>query len=390
MLKKSLDAPMGLYIHIPFCLKKCPYCAFNSYAGLDVPERYISALEKEMEWVSDLFGLGGQVVDSIYLGGGTPSMLSPPDLDRLLRAAPSMFKLEKGAELTMEVNPATVNIEKLEGYREAGINRISIGIQSLNDNKLGLLGRLHSASEAAESFRMARDCGYKNITVDLMAGLPGETLSELKSDLKEIVKLSPDHISLYLLNIEKGTDFFEKREKGELVPADEDRQRDFFLLASKALREEGYLRYETSNYARPGFESRHNLKYWTGADYIGLGAGAHSYLSKAGWGLRWWNRLSPSSYCDDIEAGRLPLEDSEILGREEALSEAVLTSLRTREGLKKIALEERFGTSAFKALAKRAEELVPEDLIIVEAERIALTDKGALMADEIAVVITGL
>ena len=379
---------MGLYIHIPFCLKKCPYCAFNSYAALDVSDRYISALEKEMKWVSGLFGLGDGAVDSVYLGGGTPSLLSPGDLDRLLRAASSMFKLEKNVEVTIEVNPATLNFEKLEGYRKAGINRISIGIQSLNDNKLSLLGRLHSASEAAESFRMARDCGYKNITVDLMAGLPGETLSELKSDLKEIVKLSPDHISLYLLNIEKGTDFFEKREKGELVPADEDTQRDFFLLASKVLRKEGYFRYETSNYARPGFESRHNLKYWTGLDYIGLGAGAHSYLSEVGWGLRWWNRSLPSSYCDDLESGRLPVEGSEILGREEALSEAVLTSLRTREGLEKIALEERFGMPAFKTLVKRAEELVPKDLIIVEAGRVAPTDKGALMADEIAVTIS--
>jgi oxygen-independent coproporphyrinogen-3 oxidase len=221
-----------------------------------------------------------------------------------------------------------------------------------------------------------------------MAGLPGETLSELKKDLKEIVQLSPDHISLYLLNIEKGTIFFDKQKKGELVPAGEDMQREFFLRASETLQEEGYLRYETSNYARPGFESRHNLKYWTGADYIGLGAGAHSYLSEVGWGLRWWNRSLPSSYCDDLEAGRLPLEGCEILGREEALSEAVLTSLRTREGLKKTALEERFGKSAFKTLIKRAEELVPEDLIIIEAGRIALTDKGALMADEIALTIT--
>ena len=379
---------MGLYIHIPFCLKKCPYCAFNSYAGSEVSERYISALEKEMEWLSGLFGLESCAVDSIYLGGGTPSMLSASDLGRLLSTAASMFKLDKDAEVTIEVNPATVNSEKLKGFREAGINRISIGVQSLNDNKLNLLGRLHSANEAIESFRLARNCGYKNISVDLMTGLPGETLRELKNDLKELEQLSPDHISLYLLNIEKGTDFFDKQEKGELAPANEDIQRDFFLRASQILEEDGYFRYETSNYARPGFESRHNLKYWTGADYLGLGAGAHSYLADTGWGMRWWNCLLPSSYCDALEAGRLPLEGCEILSREEALSEAVLTSLRTRGGLEEISLEKRFGESAFKALIKRAKELVPKDLILLEAGKIALTDRGALMADEIAMTIT--
>lgn len=387
MPKKNPPDTKGLYIHIPFCLKKCPYCAFNSYAESKVPGRYISALEKEMQWLSKLFGLKKCAVDSVYLGGGTPSMLSAYDLDRLLKTASSLFKLDSDAELTIEVNPATVSTEKLEGYQKAGINRISIGIQSLNDNKLSQLGRLHSASEAVNSFRLARDCGYKNITADLMTGLPGETLSDLEKDLKELAHLSPDHISLYLLNIEKGTEFFDRQEKGEFTAAANDVQREFFLTASKILRGYGYFRYETSNYARPGFESRHNLKYWTGTDYIGLGSGAHSYLSEIGWGMRWWNFLLPSDYYNALETGKLPLDGCEILGREEALSETVLTSLRTQEGLKKINMEERFGGSAFKKIIRRAEELVPKELIILEEEKIVLTDKGALMADEIALTL---
>lgn len=383
-MTKKYDKDLGVYLHIPFCLKKCSYCAFNSFPKPYVHEGYIDAMIKELQWGARLHGVTGRFLQSLYFGGGTPSLLEAAQVEKLLTAIGASFSVTKDSEITLEVNPAAKDGEKLKAFRAAGINRLSIGVQSFSEKNLKFLGRLHNGEESRAAFADARRAGFDNISIDLIFALPGQNKEALMSDLEIAAALGPEHLSLYLLTMEEGTPMSESARKGKFTPADDCTQETLFLLATDYLSGRGYQRYETSNYARPGYHSRHNMRYWQGDDYIGLGAGAHSYLSEPGWGMRWWNPNDIKAYEDPVKAGFMPLESLELLGREEAVREMLLTALRTKEGLNDTLVRRRFGLSLKEVVSMENLKYLPRDLYRVDGNTFRLTDKGALLTDEIA------
>lgn len=383
-MSKYIAKKIGIYLHIPYCIKKCSYCAFNSLPSGGVSKEYLQALYKEIDWTSSLFNLKEHLVDTVYFGGGTPSLLTPREVEELLGRIRSSYKLSEKAEITLELNPTAQDELNINGYRSAGINRLSIGIQSFDEQNLRFLGRLHGAREAELSFTRARQAGFDNISIDLICGLPGQEMGDVKSDLDKVLKLRPEHISLYLLSIENGTPLYSAVRTGRFLPLDDEMQGEIYQGASEYLRINGYTRYETSNYARNGFESKHNMRYWSGEDYIGVGAGAHSFISDIGWGMRCWNVKPPDEYIKSIDSDMLPLEELEILTRSDAIRESVLTALRTSSGLTEEMLNKKFALSMFEALSEGALRMLPRDIYKHEEGHIILTEKGALMADEVA------
>lgn len=374
----------GFYIHIPYCTSKCPYCAFNSCASSGVPVAYVDALRDELNWISHLFQLRDSAVDTVYFGGGTPSLLGAEDVSKMLNGIRRLFRVDEKSEITLEVNPLCAGKEKLSDFRKAGINRLSIGMQSLNNDNLRFLGRAHRAEDGKKCFHDARKAGFQNIGVDLIFALPHQKKKQLLRDLEQVVALGPEHISLYILTLEEDTDFHSRASRGEMNLPDDSVQERLFIVASDFLRKTGYMRYETSNYSRPGYESRHNMKYWEGKNYLGLGAGAHSYLNHIGWGMRWWNISSPDAYVKAVGKGLIPLAELELLTREEATRERVITALRTKKGLTARNMKKDFCIALDDVICEAAVNSIPADMLLFERNRISLTDKGALLADEIA------
>ena len=383
-MSKYIAKKIGIYLHIPYCIKKCSYCAFNSLPSSGVSKQYLQALYKEIDWTSSLFNLKEHLVDTLYFGGGTPSLLTPGEVEGLLSRIGSSYELSEKAEITLELNPTAQDKININGYRSAGINRLSIGIQSFDEQNLRFLGRLHSAREAELSFIRAREAGFDNISIDLICGLPGQKLSDVKSDLDRALKLRPEHISLYLLSIESGTPLYSAVKEGIFSPIDDEMQGEIYQGASEYLQKKDYTRYETSNYARNRFESKHNMRYWRGEDYIGVGAGAHSFISDIGWGMRHWNIKPPDEYIKSINSHMLPLEELEILTRKDAIRESVLTSLRTSTGLSEDMLKKKFAISLYEAISEGTLKMLPSGIYKNEEGRIILTEEGALMTDEIA------
>ena len=267
---------LGLYIHIPFCMKKCNYCDFLSFSSTEEEkERYVQALCKE---ILSFQGKKGEcIITTMFFGGGTPSILKGEQMERIMGAINEAFLVDEEAEITIEMNPGTVTKEKLEIYKKIGINRLSIGLQTTDDERLKVLGRIHTYEQFLQNYQWARELGFQNISVDLMSALPKEDLTSYQKDLERILALKPEHISSYSLIIEEGTPFYEEEELLEQLPKEEE-DRAMYELTGKLLQEEGYQRYEISNYAKKGKESRHNSIYWTGKEYLGLGLGASSYL----------------------------------------------------------------------------------------------------------------
>lgn len=379
----------GIYIHIPYCLKKCNYCAFNSYAGRNVPKEYIQAVISELSMAAKLFHFEKSSIDSIYFGGGTPSLLDRAQLASIMEGIQTSFNVAEDVEVTLELNPATADTERLEGIRKAGINRLSIGIQSFKKQNLDFLGRLHTAEEARKIFHEAREAGFGNLSIDLIFAIPGQEEKDLLCDLDEAAGLKPEHISLYSLTLEKGTPLNRMAEEGSFKPGSDALQAKYFHIASSRLKARGYKRYETSNYAVPGFESRHNLKYWSGESYLGIGAGAHSFMGDIGWGARWWNHYGPADYIEAVERGNLPLQEFELANKNDALMETVFTALRTDRGLYGRHLFEKFGLRLDEVLSKNAVKALEGEMINIEDDRLILTEKGALMADDIALKLLG-
>ncbi len=361
------DKPLGLYLHIPFCKKKCIYCDFCSFAEreADMP-LYVDALIGEMrERPAD-----GYTVHTVYLGGGTPSLLGERELSRLLSAVHTHYRVAEDAEVTCEVNPGTADYEKFSLLRGLGVNRVSLGVQSLSDRALLLLGRIHTAEDARRAYYEARRAGFSNISLDLMLGLPGETKEELSDTLCGLIALSPEHISAYALSIEEGTPLASSPIRGT-VPG-EDAAADAMDMASRMLTEAGYGRYEISNYAKAGFESRHNLNYWRAGEYIGLGVAAYSYFG----GERFGRLRDLDAYL----AGRaLAYTDREVITAAEAEEERVMLSLRLREGIDRARYIRDFGRDPhvlFHPLINRY-----SDFIRVSENAIALTDAGMAVSN---------
>lgn len=322
---QSKDLP-GIYIHIPFCRKKCNYCAFLSSASTEAErEEYVEALLQEIRIRK------GEVAqaDTIYFGGGTPSLLTGDQIWRIIDAVKANYTISTDAEITLEANPATLTREKLESYRRAGVNRLSMGVQSMNDARLQYLGRIHTAEDAVKEFRMARAAGFDNINLDLIFAVPGTHLSDVMEDLQAITALQPEHISFYSLQLEEGTPFFQQFETGRLQEVPDDEDREMYHRGCRFLKEQGYEHYEISNYAKAGYASRHNSKYWSMAEYVGLGLGASSYVGHC----RMENLSDLKEYGAAVHRGQKPFETVYSNSEKDDVAEAVFTGLRRREGI---------------------------------------------------------
>jgi putative oxygen-independent coproporphyrinogen III oxidase len=373
----------SLYAHIPYCLVKCPYCDFNAYGVRTWPEeRYVDALCAELRYYLAQPPWLGQTVETLYFGGGTPSLFAPTSIERFLNLLASLCPLAANFEVTLEADPATVTREKLADFHTVGINRLSLGTQSFQPALLKTLGRLHSADEGLRAITWARDSGFTNLSVDLIFAVPGQTLPMLESDLSQALACAPEHISLYGLTYEENTPFFSMKEKGQLRPVDEDDEVAMYALVRERCASRGYRHYEISNFALPGFSSRHNANYWNGGSYLGLGAGAHSFVREPGWGKRWSNQKNPKTYTNQALAGGNAQSFQETLTRSQALGEFIFLSLRQLDGFAPATFAERFAVSLTEEFP-HVSDLLAEGLLTEEGGRIKLTPQGLLIADTV-------
>ena len=361
---------LGLYFHIPFCLSKCAYCDFFSFVPTneELITRYINALITHMEEYEN--AAEDYTVDSVFIGGGTPTCVPTEELVRLIRAMKKNFNISKNAEFTIESNPATVDMHSLKKLRRCGINRISIGLQTGDNNELRALSRIHTRAQFEQSYRIAREAGFTNINVDLMFGIPGQTKESLMRNLRYLIRLNPEHISLYNLKIEPGTAFAARATS--LGLPDEDGAADQYLFAVERLQALGYRQYEISNFARPGLESRHNLQYWRCGEYLGLGPAAHSFVG----GRRFYFPRDLAGFL----AGGAPVDD----GPGGAFSEYAMLALRLTEGLRREDCVRRFadGGEQYEAV-RRAAARLPKNLIVAGDARVALTAEGFLVSNAV-------
>jgi len=372
----------SLYIHIPWCHSKCPYCDFNSHAAAVWPEdEYVRALIAEMERRAEEPAWAGKSLRTIFFGGGTPSLFEPRSIGRILEAAQGRFGFEREIEITLEANPGTVDAIKLGGMRAAGINRISFGAQSFNPAILKFLGRIHSAEETRQAARAARHAGFERLNLDIIFAVPGQTVADVRNDIAEVVALGPDHISAYNLTFEEGTAFFTEMNRGRIRPLPNDDQATMYALVREELPRHGFPMYEISNYAQRGHEARHNLTYWRGESYLGIGAGAHSFGREGVGGRRWWNERMPARYIGVALSGGLAEVGAETVDAEVAAGEFVFLNLRLSEGFALEVFEERFGRSFEAIFGARSATLFDAQLLLRERGRIRLSDRGLELAD---------
>lgn len=373
----------SLYVHIPYCQRRCPYCDFNAHAVSPLPEqRYVEALLQEIRQAAAHPAWASEDVATIFFGGGTPSLFSPASFVRILAGVRDCFPLSPEAEITLEANPGTVTEQTLLGFRAAGVNRLSFGAQSFKDRHLGTLGRIHSAAEAEAAVHLARRAGFDTINTDCMFGIPGQSVHDWMEDIRQALSLDPGHISAYNLTYESGTTFQAWRSEGRLVPVPEDDEALMFTQARDALRDGGYEHYEISNYARSGQACRHNLTYWRREPYLGIGAGAHSFCPTPGWGCRWENARPPELYMDLVARQGHAIVTDERPSREQAIGEFLFLGLRLLEGVAAETFAGRFAQPLDEARPALG-ELVDAGLLEWEKDRIRLTAVGLLRADSV-------
>jgi oxygen-independent coproporphyrinogen-3 oxidase len=372
-MKSESCLPAGLYIHVPFCRGKCRYCDFYSIPSVSGVPEWLRGIDREAR----LYGERFSSFDTLYLGGGTPSLLSTKDLTRLLDGLRSVFSFCPDAEITLEANPADVTPEKLRTYVGLGFNRLSLGVQSMSDPELGFLGRRHTARQAARVMGVLQESGFPDFGVDLLYGLPGQTEAAWRRTLADVLGFSPHHVSCYQLTVSPGTPIWEMRRAGLFRAPGEERERRLFLAAAEILEGEGFVHYEVSNYAR-GPEgnprvSRHNVKYWERAPYLGLGPSAHSFQGDT----RWWNHASVADYCREIAQGRRPVQGSERLSDEQASLERLSLQLRTRGGIPVRELRR------YEKAGKVLPGLLEAGLLRIAEHRAVPTREGFLVADRL-------
>ena len=377
---------IGLYIHIPFCKQKCSYCDFCSYTEKqDLISKYIKCLLQEIKEVAnnnqadfengkdDLF-----LVKTIYIGGGTPSLIESKYIVQIIDEIKLCFELEENAEITIEVNPGTVTLEKLEDYNKVGINRLSIGLQSTHEHLLKEIGRIHTYLDFLDTYRFAREAGFKNINVDLMIGLPNQTLAEVKDTIEEIVSMEPEHISVYSLILEETTPLFKKVEEGLELP-NEELERQMYWTVKQILEVNGYNHYEISNFAKKNYESKHNLDCWNQKEYIGFGVAAHSYTN----GIRYSNIENLEQYIKNYEENKT--EENLIFHEKQDIEamqkEYMLLGLRKIDGVSIQNFKIKFVANPVFLYHDKLEKLVNEDLIEIDGDKIKLTNKGLDLAN---------
>lgn len=376
---------LGIYIHIPYCKQKCYYCDFISYTNSSLVEKYVKALIQELE----KYDLNTFNVTTIYVGGGTPSYIKSEYIVKILNfikqkllKSNNQTKFED-IEITLEANPGTVDRKKLEDYRNCGINRLSIGLQTTNNVLLKKIGRIHTYEEFLETYKLATNIGFENINVDLMLGLPNQTINDLKNSLNDIIKLNPNHISVYSLVIEEGTKINDMLAKGELELPNEEIERQMYWYVKDKLELNGYNHYEISNFAKKGQESRHNINCWKQKEYIGIGVAGHSYLD----GIRYSNCLKVEDYIENMNNLKNPLieiknseskiyEIEEIQSLEDKKKEFMLLGLRVIDGVCISEFKEKYVDNSIFVYRKELERLVNENLIVIDGNNIKLTNKG--------------
>lgn len=367
---------LEIYIHIPFCVRKCAYCDFLSGPADDEKiECYVEKLIDEI-YAHGACDLAGKItVTTIFFGGGTPSILEGSQMQRIMTALEKHFQIAEDAEISMEANPGTLTEEKLSAYREAGINRISLGLQSANNEELMRLGRIHTYEEFLESYELARKCGFDNINIDLISAIPKQTVKSWEESLKQIIKLNPEHISAYSLIVEEGTTFAnlygEGTEGAKELPSEED-EREMYHRTEALLKEAGYHRYEISNYAKKGKECRHNVGYWERKNYLGIGLGASSLVDN----VRYKNTDDLEYYIQYASKLSKIQEDREVLSRTEQMEEFIFLGLRKIQGISVKGFEIVFGNSLEECYGKGIKHMQDEKLLTVEDGFLKLTEKG--------------
>jgi oxygen-independent coproporphyrinogen III oxidase len=371
---------LTIYVHVPFCIQKCGYCDFNAYLYQDDMARaYLAALQQEIARMADEQPWTGYSVDSIYFGGGTPSTLAPEDLASLLGVLGYCFPLHREAEITVEADPGTIDLGGLEALRAGGFNRLSVGVQAFDDDLLNTLDRLHSAADARCALAWARRAGFMDLNLDLMFGLPGQSLAAWEASLYEAMAFIPTHISVYGLTIEERTPFHRRQQLGRLALPDEEEQVAMFERADQLLTGAGYVHYEISNYALPGWVSRHNLHYWRHGEYLGFGAGAHAYLN----GYRRENERLPWRYIRAIAGSGSAAGMPEFIDAARRVHEGLMVGLRLREGIDLKAFADDYGVLLEIAYAAPIAELTQGGYIEVTNSHIRLSDRGRLVVDAV-------
>ena len=370
--------PGGIYVHVPFCVHKCAYCDFYSTTELSLKPAFLDALEREIRGAPDRLAC-----DTIHFGGGTPSLLTPAEAARILDALAAVVPLRPPVVITLEANPGTLGPSEFSGFRAAGVNRLTLGVQSFEDPCLKLLGRIHTAAEAHRAIDQARAAGFDNLGIDLIYGLPGQTPDAWRQELRAAVDRGLEHIACYMLTLEPGTPLSAQHAAGGFEPAPEAVVAELFLSTSEFLAANGYVHYEVSNFARAAangpFYSRHNCKYWSGVPYLGFGPAAHSFLPPK----RFWNHRSLKRYLENLARGAPARGGEEELSLEQLMTEAVMLGLRTAWGIDRADFGERFGAGPAAALSAAAEESIARGLLSADGDRLAPTLRGMLYLDSV-------
>lgn len=369
----------GLYIHVPFCVSKCAYCSFYSIKSIDLIPKYLLALQKELNFYGKYF----RSFDTIYVGGGTPSLLSCGQIAAIFSSIYKTYKIAADAEVTLEANPGDISVEYLKELKSIGINRLNIGIQSFNDNLLKFLGRRHSAKEAIAAINAARQAGFDNLGIDLIYGVHGSGIKSWENTLRKAVSFSPEHISCYQLSLDEQTPLYKRYIRENFHRLKENQELKFFLTTSEFLEDAGYNHYEVSNFARAEkFQSKHNIKYWRHVPYLGLGPGAHSFLGSR----RWWNKPSVSDYIENIIEGKMPLDSSETLSLDQLQLEALFLGLRTAAGIDLSLCQKKYGLDLLTEKKQVIEKLLESGLVNLEKGSLKPTRYGLAVADSLALI----
>ena len=371
---QAFPTPRAAYLHVPFCVHRCGYCNFAVVAGRDdLVEPLLAALATELSWLGE-----PQEVDTLYFGGGTPTYLAPDPLRRLCELALHWHPLADGYEWTVEANPGDLDAERLAVLAKCGVNRVSLGSQSFHAEKLKLLERDHSAGDIEQAVTLSRQADL-GVSLDLIFGVPEETMAGWQADLRKAIELAPDHISTYGLTFEQGTSFWNRRERGELTSADEELERDMYLMAIDTLADAGFEHYEVSNFARPGHRSRHNETYWSGRGYFAAGPGAARYVG----GRRQTNHRSTTTYLQRIQKGESPVAEDECLDDEQRAREALVFALRRLEGITRTQFAARTGFDLDPLVGETITQFVELGMLTDDGERVRLTREGLLVSDSI-------
>lgn len=369
---------LSLYIHVPFCQSKCYYCDFNSFPGKqETIPGYFDALFKEIE----LYGekLKDSTIKTIFIGGGTPSIVEPIFIYKLMNKCRQYLNIEKGSEISIESNPGTLSFEKLSAYKAMGINRLSMGLQAWQNRLLKKIGRIHSSEEFAENYENALKAGFRNINIDLIFGIPTQSIKEWEDTIDNIMALKPSHLSCYSLKIEDETKFGQMADRGELFPVEDELDREMYQMVLDKLKESGYRHYEISNFSKEGFECKHNITYWNAEEYIGLGAGAHSYLNKS----RYNNVYNIEEYISLINRNEPTVENELEISREDEMSEFVILGLRLIDGISMKEFKSRFEVDFTEVYGQKAEKLAEKGLVSLGNDRFKLTRYGLDVANEV-------